>query len=312
MDSLNVVGWLELLQEWGEVRSRCWSDNTWKSRKSQWKRYNDFCTEFDLVPIPADVETVGIYIVYLSRTCCYVTIANYISGVWALHDHWGVPHIDPTSFILRSTLQGAKRLLGCESVQSDPLSPEQMKMIWAVLDLSVCADVQFWTALCLMYRCLLRVSHVVASPHTIRNKDIVHTREGVDVCIRSSKTIQFRERKVIVPVIRASGSVLCPCAYLQYYMAGQDLQPEAPLFPYTYNMFSNRLKKVCIRAGLQGRFTTPSLRRGSATFLSSFLPMHVIKTYGDWKSWAVLLYISDNYAARKDKDYIVADKLSAY
>ena len=290
----------------------CWSDNTWKARRSQWKRYTEFCAKFGLTPIPADVETIGLYITYLARDCCYVTIINYMSGVWALHDYWGEPHVDHNTFIIRSTLLGAKRLLGCESVQSDPLSPAQMKLLYEKLNLSVFTDLQFWCALCLMFRCLLRVSHVVASPHVMRVKDLKWTPEGLDVTIRSSKTLQFRERLIVVPVVESPGSILCPCELIKSYLRRADLQPDSPLFPYTYSGFSGRFKRAVQSAGLMGRFTTHSLRRGSATFLSSFLPMHVVKTYGDWKSWAVLLYVSDNYSSRKVKDVLVAEQLAVY
>ena len=298
--------------EWSNIRDLCWSDNTWKSRKSQWKRYYDFCTEFALLPLPADAETIGLYVTYLARKCCYVTIMNYISGVWALHDYWGVKHVDPTTFIIRSTLLGAKRLLGCESVQADPLSPEQMQRLYRALDMSIFKDLQFWCAMCVMYRCLLRISHIVVSPHTMKVKDLTWTTDGIDVCIRSSKTIQFKQRVVRVPVLRSSGSVLCPCDYLRQYLSMARLHPESPLFPFTYGGFSHRLKKLCLEAGLEGNFTTHSLRRGSATFLSEFLPMHIVKTYGDWKSWSVLLYISDDYSTRRHKDVLVANKLSMY
>ena len=163
-----------------------------------------------------------------------------------------------------------------------------------------------------MYRCLLRVSHVVSSPHTLRAKDIKWTSEGVDISIRSSKTIQFKEKVIVVPVIESPGSALCPCGFLKQYMANARLDPDAPLFPYTYNAFAARFKRACREAGLVGNYTTHSLRRGAATFLASFLPLHVVKTYGDWASWAVLLYVSDNYKSRKGKDVLVADKLSKY
>ena len=153
---------------------------------------------------------------------------------------------------------------------------------------------------------------MVVSPHTMRKKDIVWTEVGMDVSIRSSKTIQFKERVVKVPVVKADNSKLCPCGYLKYYLSRLNIHAEEPLFPFTYNIFSSRLKKACTQAGLIGNFTTHSLRRGSATFLSTFLPMHVVKTYGDWRSWAVLLYISDDYSSRKAKDVLVADKLSLY
>ena len=56
--------------------------------------------------------------------------------LWALHDYHGVAHLDPTTFLIRSTLLGAKRLLGCESVQADPLSPEDLQRLWAHLDMN--------------------------------------------------------------------------------------------------------------------------------------------------------------------------------
>ena len=146
----------------------------------------------------------------------------------------------------------------------------------------------------------------------MRVKDIVWTAEGMDVYIRSSKTIQFRERTIVVPVLVSPNSLLCPCRFLHSYMAWAMLKPEDLLFPYTYNMFASRLQRLCKQAGLVGVYSTHSLRRGAATFLSKFLPLHDVKAYGDWKSWAVLLYISDNYANRRLKDKVVARELSAY
>ena len=107
--------------------------------------------------------------------------------------------------------------------------------------MNIKSDLQFWCALCIMYRCLLRVSHIVASPHTMRRKDIVFTATGVDVIIRSSKTVQYRERTVTVPVVAAPGSILCPCSYLKYYTDRVGLRPDDPLFPYSYNSLNNRL-----------------------------------------------------------------------
>ena len=309
---LRVAGWHTLQEEWEDVRSKCWSENTHRARKSQWKRYFAFCEEFSLIPLPADVETVGVYITYLARKCCYITITNYLSGLWALHDHWGVPHLDPTTYIIRSTLKGAKRLLGCESVQADPLSPDDLLKIYYVLDLSIFANLQFWAALCLMYRCLLRVSHVVSSPHTMMVKDLGWTESGVDVSIRSSKTIQYKERLLVVPVVKSPASALCPCRVLRCYLDWANMPQDSCLFPYNYNQFASRLRQVCQQAGLLGNYSSHSLRRGSATFLSGFLPLHDVKTYGDWRSWSVLLYISDSYTNRKTKDHVVADVLQKY
>ena len=106
--------------------------------------------------------------------------------------------------------------------------------------------------------------------------------------------------------------MLCPCEFLRYDVSRSTRHQEDPLFSFSYNGFSSKLKKTCQLAGLVGNFSSHSLRRGSATFLSDFLPLHTVKAYGDWKSWSVLLYVADSYSARKVKDRLVADRLSVY
>lgn len=293
------------------MREHCWADNTIKTRRSQWKKYFKFCIEFGMEPLPASPETVCLFITYLARTCCYITIANYISGLWALHDFWGFKHVESSMFIIKATLMGAKRLLGCETVQAPPLSPEDMKKLWLQLDMNVFGDLQLWCAITLAYRCLLRVSHITTSPHNMKVKDVSFDSTGIDVTVRSSKTIQFKERVQLIPIIKADDTVLCPCEFLWRYIQWAKLAPSSNLFPYSYTRFSSLFKKLCSKAGLKGNYTTHSMRRGSATFLASFLPLHVVKAYGDWKSWSVLLYIADTYSSRKQKDVLVAQKLSS-
>ena len=309
---LTVVGLQERRGEWANVQDLCWSVNTHKARRSQWRRYDRFCMDYGLIPLPASTETVCLYITYLARSCCYVTIKNYISGLWALHDYWGTPHVDPSVFLIKSTMTGAKRLLGCETVQAEPLSPQDMIKLYKCLDISNPKDLQLWCALTVAYRCLLRVSHITTSPHTIKAGDVRFTSSGMDISIRSSKTIQFRERVQTIPVVRAGVSPLCPTNCLPGYIRLFNLSPSDQLFPYTYNQFAALFKRLCTKAKLVGKYSTHSMRRGSATFLSSFLPLHDVKSYGDGKSWSVLLYISDSYHARRTKDQLVAQRLSHF
>ena len=247
-----------------------------------------------------------LYVTYLMRTVCYVTIANYVSSVWVLHDYNGIQHIDSDGYLFQATMKGAKRILGNATRQVDPLLPPDMLAIYKTLNMSSWSDFQFWCAVCVCYRCLLRVSHVALSPHTLRVKDIVFWLGGMDVVVHSSKTIQYKERVQRIPVLEARNSVLCPVRALRVYISNARLSPGDVLFPYTYREFSTRLHTACTKAGLRGDFSTHSLRRGAATFLASFLPLHEVRRYGDWRSWAVLLYISDSYKCRMTKDREVA------
>ena len=286
-----------------------WSENTVKAYKSRWNRYNDFCDEFGLLALPASVETICLYLTQLMKKLCYITIVNYLSSVWVLHDYMGFKHVDPSTFLIQATLKGIKRLIGNEARQVDPLSPQDLHKIYDTLDMSDWSDFQFWVAVVLSYRCLLRVGHVTLSPHSLRVRDISFWKGGMDVSLHSSKTIQCKERVNRIPVVEAVNSVLCPVAALRIYLGRSGRGPDCHLFTYTYRTYSARLKKACAQAGLVGDFGSHSLRRGSATFLATFLPLHQVKAYGDWRSWSVLLYLADDYKSRKNKDWLVADML---
>ena len=294
------------MDDWEELKEQCWAPNSKTAYKSRWKRYYSFCGEFGFVPLPASVMTICLYITHLTKTVSFVTIKNYVSSVWVLHDCEGVSHVDPEHFQIKSTMAGAKRVLGNATRQVDPLLPADMLQLFKALDMRVWADFVFWCALILCYRCLLRVSHVAVSPHTLRVKDLYFWPGGMDVVVHSSKTIQYKERIQRIPVWEAPGSPLCPVTALRLYVERAGLGQESFLFDFTYRKMVTSLKQLCVKARLQGDYSTHSLRRGSATYLATFLPLHEVKRYGDWKSLAVLFYISDNYRLRRTKDELVA------
>ena len=175
----------------------------------------------------------------------------------------------------------------------------------------------FWCLFTVSFRCLLRKGHVTASPHTIQVSDITFTSYGMDLTVRSSKTIQFNERQVLVPIVESRGP-LCPVKWIRRYT--RIHRPTAALLckpgtqkPPTYLWYLNRLRSACKSAGLSGKYGTHSLRRGCATFLSRIgLPLHDIRIYGDWKSLSVLLYLSADKATRYSKDKFVAHCLSRF
>ena len=122
------------------LRDMCWSENSWRVYKSRWSIFCRFCEDFDLEALPASVETVGLYIAYLARDKKYSTVSNYVSTIWVVHDYFGVDHPAPSEFLIRSALRGAKRLIGDQTRQVDPLMPEDLVRMRAVLDLSKAVD----------------------------------------------------------------------------------------------------------------------------------------------------------------------------
>lgn len=302
------------------VKSLCWADSTWRSRRSQWKRYRDFCAAYHLTTIPATTETVCLYITHLSYKLKFSTICNYLSAVWSMHDYFGTPATAKNSFMVRCTLKGAKRLLGDEVLSADPLLPEDIVLLYKQMDFDNLNDLVFWSALTLSYRCLLRKCHVTSSPHAVLRSDFEFTKYGACVSVRSSKTNQFRERVLQIPIIKSHGSLLCPVRWIRKYLKKVEVQPRSQLFilprskkPLTYSWFSSRLKKAIEDAGLKGNYSSHSLRRGCATYLARLgVPLHDIKLMGDWRSLSVLLYLAGDLNSRLVKDVAIASNLASF
>lgn len=272
-----------------------------------------FCDIYQQDPIPASVDVVCLYITYLCDQVKYTTICNYISAVWSLHEYMGVHPIAKGAFLVRCTLRGARRLLGDKVMTADPLLPEHLVQIYYTLNRHDLSDLVFWSALVLGYRCLLRKGHFTKSPHMLRGSDIEFTQFGMVVTLRSSKTIQFSERSVVIPVVKSEGSLLCPVRWLKRMLKRIAVRPQDPLFSMSYSKFSSRLKKSIVSAGIVGNYTSHSLRRGCATYLSRLgLPLHDIKVYGDWRSLSVLLYLSGDINTRLIKDGPVAKSFEAF
>ena len=137
----------------------------------------------------------------------------------------------------------------------------------------------------------------------------MHLREffpwGVVISVRWSKTIQFQERVVSIPLPRVPGSIFCPVAAISHafsFTVGAPAHSQAFLWvapslhlrEFSYGLFMSKLRACLILCGLPGKdFGSHSFRRGGASFAFSVgVPVELIKLLGDWKSNAVLLYLT--------------------
>ena len=236
----------------------------------------EFCEDYHLKSLPASDVTVCLYITHLTKKVCYSSITSYICSVNMMHKYFGCDRPETATFLVRSTMLGAKRLLGSESKPALPLLPENIIQMGKLLDLTNLVDLRFWCALLLSFRCVLRVGHVTESVHALRVRDIVWSGSGMDVIINSSKTVQYRERQEVVPVVRAA-SALCPILPLKVFLATSCRSSSSTLFGHSYNQYSTKLKSLCKRISLVGQYSSHSVRRGAASFLATFMPLHDVK-----------------------------------
>ena len=125
--------------------------------------------------------------------------------------------------------------------------------------------------------------------------------------VRHTKTIQFGQRVLTVPIAHVPGSVMCPyTAVMDMLVSVSSIHPNgtSPLFCFikpngvlshlTHTSFVQLLKKILTQAGYDAAlYSGHSFRRGGCTFSFKLgVSPTLIKLRGDWKSNAFERYIS--------------------
>ena len=173
--------------------------------------------------------------------------------------------------------------------------------------LHVCMHAAFLVA----FFSFLRISNLV--PYTLaacqsdnayflKREDVSFTRSGAVLRVYRTKTIQFIQRALEIPLPFIPNSVLCPVTALINYFSAVPSQASSPLFvvnhygslkPLLAAQFNRFFKSCVVAVGLNpSNFSSRSFRQGGATFaFNSGAPTEFIKAQGDWRSDAYLVYL---------------------
>lgn len=244
---------------------------------------------------------------FMARSCKFSTINNYLSAIIVLHKYHGFNPEFRETFYMKLVLKGLRRILGDETAKAATLMPEQLIQCYFKLDKNDQWWLTCWSAIILCFRSLLRKSNVLPTTlndrkHVILRKDVVFFDWGVLLNVHSTKTLQYRERKLQVPIFNMPGSPLCAVSFLREHFERYPAEMDSPLFlkerngiitPLLYHEVLRALKTLIKRIGLEDtNVSLHSLRRSGATFLCRIgVPLSDIKTMGDWRSLAVLEYL---------------------
>jgi hypothetical protein len=206
--------------------------------------------------------------------------------------------------------RGCKRFIGTQASRKQPITPSILVKLAPLFKLDNPMHAAMWALFLVDFFSFLRKSNlVVHSVHSISRKvpcrrDLCFTPDGAVLKIRETKTIQFFQRALSIPMPSVSRSVLCPIAALQNHLRVNAVADRDPLFsvrqtsggpirPITQYQFSNFLAKALAAIDLEPRLFSPhSFRRGGATFaFECSIPRELIKLQGDWRSDACLTYL---------------------
>ena len=140
----------------------------------------------------------------------------------------------------------------------------------------------------------------------------------VYIHVTFSKTIQFCQRDLYIPIPSNSHPALDLYGHMEKLLDTIDAPPSSPAFSYsrqkfiTYRDFTVRLKSLLSRAGLSPHlYSGHSFRRGGATFLhkvgGSILQ---IQSAGDWSSQCFTRYLYLSTEERLKAQHLISDALS--
>ena len=299
----------ELSAEASLYAAQAYAVNTCRTYATHRRSYLAFCHVMGVAPVPADTTILCQYATLLARTLKFSSVKQYLNVVRNLHLEWNLPNPLSNNFHLQSVLRGIRRVHGDQPCRKAPITPDLLLQFLGRLDMSNLADCCLWSCMLLTYYGLLRIASVLCTlprcAHTrhITAADITLHSGGVEVIVRATKTIQYGQRHLVVPLPRVPGNVLCPTQALALYLERSGLwgvSSRAPLFvvtpagkPLTANDFRKRVKDLLARSDCDtSLFGGHSFRRGGACLAYRLgIPIDTIRTLGDWASNAYTAYI---------------------
>ena len=300
------------------LRLNMFAESTRKTYQSQQSLYLEFCKSLCIPPVPISPVDLGRYVAFLASKLCYSSVKQYLNIVRLMHLDEGYPSPLANSWYLSSILQGLRRCKGDNAKQKLPITINILRQILSILNLSCAFDLTFWATCLVAFFSFFRKSNLLITAwnkfnpdiHLCRSDALFHT-SGAILSVRWSKTIQFRQKTLQVPLPRIKNSPFCPSAALMLCLSNcPSYKGPLPLFSYsmpggtvalTHTAFVSYLRKCLLKTGLDpAQFSGHSFRRGGASFaLQCGIPADWIKLQGDWASNAYERYLDPSLSFRK-------------
>jgi hypothetical protein len=311
------------------LQSKAYAEATTRARNRAVLAFARFCLVAQLDFFPASDDTLCKYVAYLATHGLKASsIRAYLAHIGTFHKLKGVN--DPTqSFALSTTVKGVARIRDSRPESKAPLTPVELVKIRGVLDWTSSLHRTFWACLVIGFWSYLRGSNLVQKTKRdfdnlrhVSPDNVTASRDGVTIALQRTKTIQFNERELRIPLLHMPGNPLCPIKALRDMWELCPAQSGTSLFlfrapsgrttPLVHSLLNKReqpnprplgprltnylvvIKLQCSLAGLNAElYSGHSLRKGGATCaLIAGVSETMVKLQGDWVSDAYRRYIS--------------------
>ena len=284
------------------------------------------CVFFNFPPLPATAETVIPFLELMAITVTYNHLKHLLTAIKFYHQTQGNEFPDH-DFDIVNTLHGLKRKLLHTPRQALPLTPDIMRAMFRHLDMSKAKDLATWCSFLVTFYCLFRKSNTVpksASKINLqrtllrRHIRIDDSSDTVYVHVTFSKTIQFGEKDIVIPIPSNSDPAMDPVRHLRALFNIVEASGDSPAFSFskdkflTYSGFTTQLKKLLTQAGYDPTlYSGHSFRRGGATYLFKLgASILQIQASGDWASQCFVKYLYITEDERLTVQQMVASAIS--
>lgn len=231
---------LQSLQQYlGSLQTRAFCDSTKRSMRTYLHSYLLFCQYFQFNPFPVSKPMYLLYLVFLSRSLSsYRSVVNYLGISTHINRSFGTSLAFLQDYDVYLAKRAVRRIMGDYVARKEPITVEILLQLFSKFDfhnhLHVCMRALFLVA----FFSFLRISNLV--PHKLSDianpqachltpSNVTFTSQGALLRITHTKTIQFRERQLEIPLPCIPGSPLCPVTALKQYLASVQLPPRSPL-----------------------------------------------------------------------------------
>lgn len=279
------------------------------SYRSAWRTFFRFLMAYEWNPLPPSQALFCRFAAWMyCNEISYGTIRNYIGSLPALYISVGIEiSVSKTSYpALSRCLKGIRRRSGFEPRAKSHLSFALLSSFRDKCNLRNRKCLAHWSAICVGFFSFLRSANLVPKLKGLREPESFLLRRnfrfaerGALLFVNFTKTIQFGERSLEIPIPYIPKSFCCPVTAVRCLITLCPLSDSVPLFSWsetefvTYSSLLQFIKLLASQVGLDpSDFGTHSLRSGGATCAAECgAPDFLLKAQGDWKSDAYLRYI---------------------
>ena len=285
------------------------SEGTKANITTHFRTYVLFCLFFKLPVLPIVETNLLRFTQYISRNFkAPSSVKNYVYGLQTLCfvKNWSFPDLKHSQF--RMLFKGIARNLSHTPSRAHPMSPQLLLNLSEKMDFSSPYHTSMWAVMVCGFYLFCRLSNLLPQfknfdkSKQLTRSDVFMAQDAVVFQIKWSKVVQTKERVIQTPLKAIPGSILCPKAALVNVCRVSKASSTDHLFAYrgdagittiTRSEFISFLRQKLSECGIKSsKFSGHSLRRGGATWaFSCGVPTELIKSHGDWRSDAYLLYL---------------------